>query len=100
MIAAMEVPAGQLVPGAKVAVTQQISMRNRVWTNTVRGTIVSMEQKPTGSWYAHSKGDKLWLDRLVIRKDDGEITTLNLDEFTRVEVVANGAQEAPDKPGG
>src|SRR2546423_12283760 len=100
MIAVMEVAAGQLVPGAKVVVTQQIPMRNRVWTNTIRGTVVSMEQKPTGSWFAHSKGDKLWLDRLVLRKDDGEITTLNLDEFTRVEVEAKGAEEAPGKPGG
>ena len=38
------------------------------------------------SWFAHSKNDRLWLDRLVIKKDDGEITTLNLDEFSRVEI--------------
>src|SRR5438132_11749561 len=86
----MEVAAGQLVPGTKVVVTQQIPMRNRVWTNTIRGTVVSFAQQPTGSGFAHSKGDRLWLDRLVLRKDDGEITTLNLDEFTRVEVEPDG----------
>ena len=43
-------------------------------------------QQTTGSWYAHSKDDKLWLDRLTLRKADGEITTLNLDEFSVVEV--------------
>ncbi|HEY1683895.1 MAG TPA: hypothetical protein VGG19_03955 [Tepidisphaeraceae bacterium] len=76
----------RLVPGAKVQVTQQIPMRNRVWTSNVAGTVVDYEQKKTGSWYAHSRDDKLWLDRLTLRKDDGEITTLNLDEYTHIEM--------------
>ena len=76
----------QLTPGVKVAVTQQIPHRNRTWTNEVRGTIVSYEQKQTGSWYAHSKDDKLWLDRLKLRRDDGELTTLNLDEYTDIKI--------------
>ena len=76
----------QLLPGVQVRVTQQIPHRNRVWTNDVRGTIVSYEQKQTGSWFAHSKNDKLWLDRLTLRRADGELTTLNLDEYSRVEL--------------
>jgi hypothetical protein len=75
-----------LVPGAKVSVTQQIPMRDRVWTSKTAGTVVDYEQCKTGSWYAHSRDDKLWLDRLTVRKDDGEITTLNLDEYTRIEM--------------
>ena len=76
----------QLVPGAKVVVTQQIPHRNRVWTDEVRGTVLAYEQKHTGSWYAHAKNDKLWLDRLSLRKDDGELLTLNLDEYSVVKV--------------
>lgn len=72
----------QLTPGSRVQVTQQIPHRDRVWTQTVSGTIVAYEQRPTGSWFAHSKNDKLWLDRLVLRKPDGEILTLNLDDYT------------------
>ncbi|HZZ44805.1 MAG TPA: hypothetical protein VFE58_17845 [Tepidisphaeraceae bacterium] len=78
----------QLVPGTKVSVTQQIPARARTWTNQVVGTVVSFEQKKTGSWYAHSKDDKLWLDRLVLRKEDGEITTLNLDEYSHIDIVS------------
>jgi hypothetical protein len=78
----------QLQPGVHVRVTQQIPHRNRTWTNDVRGTIVSYEQKQTGSWYAHSKNDKLWLDRLTLRRPDGELLTLNLDEYSRVEIEA------------
>jgi hypothetical protein len=76
----------QLVPGAKVKVTQQIAARHYAWPTVVRGTVLNYAQKETGSWFAHSRGDKLWLDRLVLRKDDGEITTLNLDEFSHVEI--------------
>jgi hypothetical protein len=76
----------QLKPGARVKVTQQIAGRDYTWTSDVRGTVVDFEQKQTGSWYAHSKNDKLWLDRLVLRKDDGEITTLNLDDYTYIEI--------------
>ena len=75
----------QLVPGARVRVTQQIAARDRTWTSEVRGTVVSYDQQPTGSWYAHAKGDKLWRDRLKLRKEDGELVTLVLDEFSHID---------------
>ena len=82
----------QLVPGARVRVTQQIAARDRTWTSEVRGTVVSYDQQPTGSWYAHSKGDKLWLDRLKLRREDGELTTLNLDEYTDIKIETPAAK--------
>jgi hypothetical protein len=51
---------------------------------------VEYQQQQTGSWYAHSKDDKLWLDRLTLRKSDGEITTLNLDSFSVVKLDNSG----------
>ena len=84
----------QLVPGARVRVTQQIAARNNAWRTPVEGEVVAYEQKQTGSWYAHSRDGRLWLDRLVIRKSSGEMSTLNLDEFSRVEVLAAPAVDA------
>jgi hypothetical protein len=78
----------QLRPGVRVRVTQQIAARHYALSSEVRGTVLSFEQKRTGSWYAHSKDDKLWLDRLLLKKDDGELITLNLDAFTRIQVEA------------
>lgn len=83
---AKETPS-QLTPGARVTVTQQIAARDYSLSSQVTGTVVSFQQRPTGSWFAHGKDDKLWLDRLLIRKDDGELTTLNLDGFSRIEIV-------------
>jgi len=90
----------QLVPGARVKVTQQIAARNYTWTTEVKGTIVDFAQKETGSWYAHSRDDKLWLDRLVIKKPDGEITTLILDDYSRVEIEAPAAAATETTPAG
>jgi hypothetical protein len=78
----------KLVPGAKVTVTQQIVARHYTLPAIVSGTVVQFAQKQTGSWFAHSRDDKLWLDRLTLRKDDGEITTLILDEFSVVDIEA------------
>lgn len=78
----------KLVAGAQVRVTQQIAARHYTLTSEVSGTIVSYEQKQTGSWYAHSKDDKLWLDRLTLRKNDGELITLNLDEYSHIEILS------------
>src|SRR5687768_10376278 len=88
----------QLLPGARVRVTQQIAARHYSWGSAVEGVVVDYSQKETGSWFAHSKDDKLWLDRLVIRKDDGELTTLNLDDYSNVQVLAAAGAAAPDAP--
>ncbi|MGD0542052.1 MAG: hypothetical protein ABSB33_11080 [Tepidisphaeraceae bacterium] len=80
----------QLVPGAKVKVLQQIAARDYSWNSEISGTVVEFKQEQTGSWFAHSKDDKLWLDRLTLRKPDGELTTLNLDGFSVVKVEAAG----------
>ena len=85
----------QLVPGAKVKVTQQIAARQYSWANEVRGKVLEFAQKPTGSWFAHGRDDRLWLDRLTIRKDDGEVTVLNLDGFSRVEIEEPANTVAP-----
>ena len=78
-----------LVPGARVSVTQQFGHRipEKAWSETITGTVVDFKQKPTGSWFAHSKDDKLWLDRLKIKKDDGELSTLVLDEYSHIDVT-------------
>lgn len=76
-------------PGQRVCVTQQIPHRRGVWAACVTGEVVRFEQRKTGSWYAHARDDKLWLDRLVLRKDDGEIVACILDPYTRIEVLAD-----------
>jgi hypothetical protein len=72
-------------PGQRVKVTQQVPRQQGVITTCVEGTIIRFGQQKTGSWYAHGRDDKLWLDRLELRKADGEIVILNLDRNSVVE---------------
>lgn len=83
-------------PDLRVRVTEQVPRPERpgggpMYT-TVEGVIVRGYQAKTGSWYAHSKDGKLWLDRLELRKDDGEIVVVNLDQYTQVEIVDDVAR--------
>ena len=80
---AIETPV--LAPGTRVRVTQQMPQTHQSWSTTVEGTVVRWRQDRTGSWFAHGKDDKVWLDRLEIRRDDGELVTLNLDQWSLVE---------------
>ena len=73
--------------GQRVRVTQQVPRATGGMSIQVEGTVVSFGQQKTGSWFAHSKDKKLWLDRLLVRKDDGELAWFNLDRWSRVEVI-------------
>jgi len=74
-------------PGTRVRVTQQMPHRGQGWTSVIEGEITRYRQAKTGSWFAHARDDQLWLDRLELSLDDGEITILNLDQYTVIEAV-------------
>lgn len=84
----------EIGPGRRVRIVQQIPQRDDVWTTEIEGEVVSFQQAKTGSWFAHSKDDRLWLDRLELRLDDGEITIVNLDQFSHVELIDSGQTPA------
>lgn len=74
-------------PGTRVKVTQQLPTPTGAWTTTILGTVQRWRQAATGSWFAHSKDDRLWLDRLEMKLDDGETTVLNLDQYSLIETT-------------
>ena len=76
-------------PGKRVRVVQQMPQTSGAWTNAVEGVITRYQQAKTGSWFAHAKDDQLWLDRLELRLDDGEIVILNLDQYSVIEDRSN-----------
>lgn len=83
----MTLTATNYQPGMRVRVTQQIPFGKQTTTTSVEGEIVRFGQQKTGSWFAHSQDDKLWLDRLELKKDDGELVVVNLDQYSRVETL-------------
>lgn len=82
-------------PGDRVRVTQQVPHLGNgdatFTTKPIEGVVVSYSQAKTGSWYAHSKDHKLWLDRLEVRREDGELVVINLDQYSSVEILESKA---------
>jgi hypothetical protein len=70
--------------------------RDNAWSGTVEGVITRYRQARTGSWFARARDDQLWLDRLELRLDDGELTSLNLDQYTVIEEIGHD-QPGPDE---
>jgi len=87
----MSLESTAFAPGTRVRVTQQLAAVHRVATTSLTGTVVRYRQSQTGSWVAHALHDRLWLDRLELRLDDGEVTVLNLDQYTVVDPVPAGS---------
>ena len=73
--------------GDRVRVSQQMLFGSRTHVTAVEGVIRRAGQQKTGSWFAHGRDHKLWIDRLELQKDDGELVTVNLDRASRVEVL-------------
>lgn len=87
----------QLKPGVRVRVIQQIDRREGPWTTAVEGVLVEVGTRPTGSWFVGMPARRYPLKRLTLRKDDGELTVLSLDEDSCIEVVSPASQP-PNAP--
>ncbi len=78
-------------PGTPVCVKQTVHRRECSYESEVVGVVEAWEELPTGSWHVHGRKDrqtnggrKLWLTRLKLRKVDGEVTLLVIDDGTEI----------------
>ena len=83
----MAMTASSIAPSKRIRVTQTITGRDRTWETQTEGVVVSASPRPTGSWFAHGKNDKLWLNRVRIQRDDGELVDLIINGNTKIEFL-------------
>ena len=89
-LAAMSTLLQQITPGTRVRIVQQVRLGSKDATRAVEGVVLRVGQQKTGSWFAHSKDNKVWLDRVELRKDDGELVVVNLDDASSVSTLGAG----------
>ena len=77
--------------GQRVRVTQTVVTGRAATETVVEGEVVNAERQKSGSWFAHAKDKKIWVDRIVVRRDDGELVTVNLDQYSKVELAEGEA---------
>lgn len=85
--------APSLVPSRLVRVTQTVRTRDAAWQTQIEGRVISCSPAPTGSWFAHGKDGRLWLQRLRIEKAGGEIVDLVLDGNSTVTLLELQSKE-------
>ncbi len=75
----------QLEPGDRVEVVHGVTVGSTAaWTTTTVGKVLRRERRRHGLHFRRNADDKVYSDILILARDDGELTTVTIDEYTRL----------------
>ncbi|MFO0868081.1 MAG: hypothetical protein U0935_03970 [Pirellulales bacterium] len=72
----------QLQPGDRVEVKHEVKVGFQTWTTTTVGTVVRTDRRRHALHHQRNFDDRVYSDIIVLRRPDGELTTVTLDEFS------------------
>lgn len=72
----------ELKPGDKIEILHEVKVGLKVWTTRTVGTVVRTDRRRHGLHFRRNLDDKVWSDVIILKRDDGEETTVSVDEFT------------------
>jgi len=87
-----------LQPGDRVEVVHDVKVGFRSWKYKTVGTVVKKERRRHSLHFNRNYDDKVFSDIVVLRRDDGELTTVTLDEFSELKKLPD--ERASQPPGG
>ena len=73
-----------LQPGDRIELQHEVKVGFRSWTTTTIGNVVCTERRRHSLHHDRSFDDRVFSDAIVLRRDDGELTTVTLDEFSEL----------------
>ena len=68
-------------------VTQHVRVGHRRWLTQVEGVVVGEGRRPVGGIEMGGKASYCHQQTLMLKRDDGEITEVAVDEHTQVERI-------------
>ena len=71
-----------LKAGDRIEVEHRVTVGPRSWTTKTVGAVEQAERGRHGLHFRRNFDDKVFSDFILLRRDDGELTTVALDEFT------------------
>jgi ribosomal protein L19 len=77
----------ELKPGDRIELLHNVKVGMKTWTTITEGTVVRVERRRHGLHHRRNVDDKVFSDLIVLRHDSGELTTVTMDEFTRIRRV-------------
>ena len=78
---------GRLRPGDRIHLTQTVRVGVKQWTATVTGTFRSINALATGLATDRFPEDDIVVPTVHFTKDNGELSSVALDENSKIEVV-------------
>jgi len=85
-------------PGTRVKITQYVRVGHRRWLTQVEGIVVKEGRRPVGGIEMGGKASYCQQETLQLRRDDGELTELAVDEETQVETVPDPSSRVDVAP--
>jgi hypothetical protein len=81
-------PEPKYPPGTRVRVTQHVRVGHRRWLTQVTGVVLKEGRRPVGGIEMGGKASYCHQNTLQLKREDGELTEVALDEGTQVETIA------------
>jgi hypothetical protein len=73
-----------LQAGDRIELEHEVKVGFRKWVTRTVGTVVKKERRRHSLHFNRNFDDKVFSDSIVLRRDDGELTTVTLDEFSKL----------------
>ncbi len=75
----------KLEPGDRIEVIHGVTVgSSATWSTTTVGKVMRRERRRHGLHFRRNPDDKVYSDVLMLARDDGELTTVTMDEYTRL----------------
>lgn len=74
--------------GARLRVTQNVRVGHRQWLTSVEGVVEGEGYRPVGGMEMGGKASYCFQPTVRLRRDDGEVVVVALDDDSKVEEVA------------
>ena len=75
----------KLEPGDRIEVIHGVTVgSSATWSTTTVGKVMRRERRRHGLHFRRNPDDKVYSDVLILARDDGELTTVTMVEYTRL----------------
>jgi ribosomal protein L19 len=74
----------ELKVGDRVEVEHLVTVGQKSWTTKTCGTVVRTERQRHGLHFRRNTDDKVFSDTILLELPDGELTSVSVDEFTKI----------------
>jgi hypothetical protein len=73
-----------LKAGDRVEINHEVKVGSQRWPAVTVGTVERIERRRHGLHFRRNPDDKVYSDLIILKLADGSLTTITIDEFTKL----------------